>query len=95
VESNSVPARRESSPRSLLARIYWLTAAILILSGAMAAIGLVALFLFPFLPIIGFFLVIQWSAWKQTGATAPARESLGDTGDRHARTSFSSLPQPG
>ena len=95
VEPNSVPARRESSLKRLLARLYWLTAAILILSGATAALSLVALFLFPFLPMIGLFLVIQWSALKQAPAPTPKREPLGDTGDRHARTSFHSLPQHG
>ena len=47
----------------LLRRAVWWYSAMLIATGAAFALGLVAMFLFPFLPFLGMFLLFQGSAY--------------------------------
>jgi hypothetical protein len=54
----------EASERpGLLRRAVWWYSAMLIATGAAFALGLVAMFLFPFLPFLGMFLLFQGSAY--------------------------------
>ena len=47
----------------LLRRAVWWYSAMLIATGAAFALGLVAMFLFPFLPFLGMFLLFQGSTY--------------------------------
>ncbi len=55
--SNSI--RRRKAAAKLVSVMYWTVAGSMILAGATGAFLLVAMFLFPFLPFIGFVLVMQ------------------------------------
>ena len=57
----------------VLSFLYWSTAACLILSGASVALGLVAIFLFPFLPFIGPLFIMQAAGWFAQRDRAPAK----------------------
>ena len=59
----------ETSERpGLLRRAVWWYSAMLIATGAAFALGLVAMFLFPFLPFLGMFLVFHGSAYADARA---------------------------
>jgi hypothetical protein len=53
---------------TLIGRVIWWYSAMLIATGAAFALGLVAMFLFPFLPFIGMFLLFQGSAYADARA---------------------------
>jgi len=55
--------------------IYWSTAAVMIATGASVVVGLVAFFVFPFLPLLTFFPLMS-----ALGATeSPTRGGAGET----------------
>jgi hypothetical protein len=63
------PVMDEASERpGLLRRAVWWYSAMLIATGAAFALGLVAMFLFPFLPFLGTFLLFQGSAYADARA---------------------------
>jgi hypothetical protein len=69
------PVVDEVSERpGLLRRAVWWYSAMLIATGAAFALGLVAMFLFPFLPFLGMFLVFQGSAYADARAEELAKQ---------------------
>jgi hypothetical protein len=65
MQAQSLLRRARSATVLVLRVLYWTFAGSMILGGATGALLLVATFLFPFLPFIGFVLVMQGAAFAE------------------------------